>query len=129
MAYDVKKVTVVVDGMFLTGFSEDSKVSAEKDEETQLPHIGVDGEVDFSINANNSGTITVPLKSTSPAVRYLNRLANARKVFAVSAIDLNNNGVSANGTEAFIQKPVFPEKGKEISDAEFEIFVGDLTIE
>lgn len=129
MAYDVKKITVVVDGRYLTGFSEDDKVSAEREEETQIPHIDVDGDVDFSVNSNNSGIVTVPLKSTSPSVRYLNRLANARKVFPISVIDLNDNGVNASGTDAFVQKPVFPEKGKEISDAEFEIFVGDLTIE
>lgn len=129
MAYDIRKVTVIVDGRYVTGFSDSSKVQVEKTEDTQMEYIGVDGEVDFSINANDAGTITVPLKSTSPSIRYLNSLANARKVFPVSVVDLNNNGVNANGTEAFVRKPIFPNKDKEITEAEFEIFVGDLTIQ
>lgn len=129
MAYDVKKITVVVDGRFLTGFSADSKVKAERMEDTQIEYIGVDGEVDTSINANNAGTVTVTLKSTSPSVGYLNRLANSRKVLAVSIIDLNTNGVNATGTNAFVRKPMFPDTSKEIADVEYEIFVGDLTIQ
>ena len=129
MAYDVKKETVIVDGVYLTGYSEDTKVSAEREEETHNPHIGVDGEVEYSANHNESGMITIPLKSTSPSVRYLNQLANQRKVFPVSVVDLNDNGTNASGSQAVVQQPIFPEKGNEISDAEFEIHVGKLIIE
>jgi hypothetical protein len=129
MAYDVKKITTVVDGQYLTGYSSDSKVKAEKEEDSLIEYIGVDGDVDFSKNANNSGVITITLKSTSPSISYLNRLSNARKVFPISVIDLNENGVNATGTDAFVRKPVLPDNAKEISDVEYEIFVGDLTIE
>ncbi len=129
MAYDVKKITVVVDGRFLTGFSADTKVSAEKDEDSQTEYIGVEGDVDFSKNASNAGTVTVSLKSTSPSIAYLNNLANTRKIFPISVVDLNDNGANATGTEAFVRKPILPDKGKEISDVEYEIFVGDLSIE
>lgn len=129
MTYDVKKVTIVVDGTYLTGFSEDTKVSAEKEEESMIEHVSVDGDVDFSVNANESGIITIPLKSTSPSIRHLNQLANAKKVFPISVIDLNENGTNASGPQGFVKNPIFPEKGKEISDAEFEVFVGKLKIE
>ena len=128
MAYDVKKVTVVVDGVYLTGFSSDDKVTAEREEDTQIEYIGVDGEFDSSINANNSGTVSVTLKSTSPSILYLNRLANARTTFPLSVIDLNENGVNATGANGFVRKPMLPDKSKEISDVEYEIFVGDLMI-
>lgn len=129
MAYDVKKVTVVVGGRYLTGFSSDSKVKVERMEDTQIEYIGVDGDVDTSINANNAGNVNIPLKSTSPSIAYLNQLANARKIISVSVIDLNTNGVNATGTGAFVRKPMFPDKNKEIAEAEFELFVGDLTIQ
>lgn len=129
MAFDIRKVTTVVDGVFLTGHSTDSKVKAERMEDTQMEYIGVDGEVDTSINANNAGIIKVPLKSTSPSIRYLNKLANSRAIFPISSVDLNVNGVNATGTGAFVRKPMFPDKNKAISDVEFEIFVGDMTIE
>lgn len=129
MPYDIRKVTVVVDGTYLTGYSSDSKVSAERTEDSLIEYIGVDGDVDFSVNANDAGEVTVTLKSTSPSVAYLNNLANKRKIFPISIIDLNKNGVNANGTEAFVRKPVLPDNSKEISDVEFTIFVGDLTIE
>lgn len=129
MIFDPKKVNVIVDGRFLTGFSEGSIVSAEMVEDRQTPHIGVMGDVDFSLNANNAGTLTVTLKSTSPSIGFLNTLANQKKVFAVSVVNLNENGVSADGTQAILMNPVMPDQGKEVSEAEFEIYVGDLTID
>lgn len=129
MAYDVKKVTVIVDGVFLTGFSENKKVSAKREEENHNPHISVDGEVEYSANHNDSGIISIPLKSTSPSIRYLNQLANERKIFPVSVVDLNTNGTNASGSQAVVQNPVLPEKGNKITEAEFEIHVGKLTIE
>ena len=128
MIFDPKKVNVIIDGRFLTGFSEGSIVSAEMVEDRQTPHIGVMGDVDFSLNANNAGTLTVTLKSTSPSIGFLNTLANQKKVFAVSVVNLNENGVSADGTQAILMNPVMPDQGKEVSEAEFEIYVGDLTI-
>ena len=128
MIFDPKKVNVIVDGRFLTGFSEGSIVSAEMVEDRQTPHIGVMGDVDFSLNANNAGTLTITLKSTSPSIGFLNALANQKKVFAVSVVNLNENGVSADGTQAILMNPVMPDQGKEVSEAEFEIYVGDLTI-
>lgn len=129
MAYDVKKITVVVDGRYLTGYSSDNKVSAEKLEDGLMEYIGVDGEVDFSINANKAGTVKITLKSTSPSIAYLNRLANTKKTFSISVIDLNEFGVNATGTQSFVRKAIMPEKGKEISSVEYEIFVGDLEIQ
>lgn len=129
MAYDIKKITVIVDGKYITGFSNDSKVGVDKSEDSQMEYIGVEGDVDFSANANESGTITVKLKSTSPSIKYLNTLANGRKIFPISVIDMNTNGVNANGTEAFVKKPILPSRDKEIGEAEFEIFVGDLSIQ
>lgn len=129
MAYDVRKVSVIVDGKYITGFSDDAKVSVEKAEDTQIEYIGVEGDVDFAKNSNESGTVKIKLKSTSPSVGYLNGLANARKQFAISVVDTNDNGVQANGTEAVVKKPMFPDRDKEIGEVEFEIFVGDLTIQ
>lgn len=129
MTYDIKKVSVIVDGRHLTGFSEDTKVSAEREEEGILAYVGVDGDVDHSINSNNSGEITVPLKGTSPSVSYLNRLANTKKLVPVTVIDLNENGINASATEAFVAMPMYPEKGVEISEVEFALKTGDLTIE
>lgn len=129
MAYDPKKLSVVVDGRHLTGFSEDTKVSVEREEEGMFAYVGVDGDVDHAINANNSGTITVSMRSTSPSIAFLNQLANSKKLFPVSVIDLNENGVNASATEAFVEMPVYPEHGKEISEVEFILRTGNLSIE
>jgi hypothetical protein len=128
MVYDIKKVTVVVDGTFLTGFSEDSVATFEMEEDRMLPHIAVDGEVNFSSNANNSGTLTVTLNSTSPSIAFLNRLAVARQIIPVTVLDQNTNGISVSGTQCIIKNPMFPEKGKEVSEVEFEIFIGDADV-
>ncbi len=57
--YNPKDVTVIYDGMVITGFAEDSMVQAEKNEDNMIPHVGVLGEVSVAINADNTGTVTL----------------------------------------------------------------------
>ena len=127
--YDVKKTTTVVDGAFLTGLGADSPVTAEMAEERVIPFDAVDGGVAYSINANSRGTVTIKLNSTSPSIKFLNNLAKAKKSFAISHTDQNVNGINFTGLDAYVMNPVFPEKGKEVSEVEFSISVGELTID
>lgn len=129
MIYDINKLSAIIGGQHITGFSSDSKVQAEMSEDRLMEYISVDGDVDFSRNANNAGEVTLTLKSTSPSIQYLNKLANSRKIVSISVIDLNENGTNASGTEAFVRNPILPDNAKEITDVEYTIFVGDLTIE
>lgn len=123
--FDPKEVNTIVDGIALTGYSENSMVAAERMEDTFTEYVGAKGEVSTSENANKTGEITVTLQSTSPSVRYLNDLANRGKVFPVQIIDMNDSSI-VSGSEARVRKPANYQAGKEIDEREFVIFVSEL---
>lgn len=127
--YNPKDVIIVIGGQAITGLASDSFVSAEKTEDGFTEYVGAKGEVSISENANNTGLINVTLAHTSPAINYLNKLANSRTIMAANIVDMNDNGVRAGGTEAIVRKPADAEWGNEIGDREFEIFVADFSME
>lgn len=127
--YDPKKVTVIYDGMVITGFADDSMIEAEKNEDNITPYVGVLGEVSIAINADNTGTVTMSLANTSPFIKILAEKARANTVAPLSIIDMNENGVNVGGTEAVIIKPPNVTIGKEVESQEVQFFVADYTID
>ena len=127
--YDQSKVTVVVDGVFITGFAENTKVTGERNEDNIAQYVGADGTVTDAESANETGTITIPLAISSPSIRFLNRLANTRKYFSITVVNSNENGVNYSSSSARVAKPIAPDITTEVSVAEFTILCQDLTIQ
>lgn len=127
--YNPKDVIVVVGGRAITGLADESFVAAEKLEDGFTEYVGAKGEVSIAENANETGVIRITVASTSPSISYLNGLANRRTITATNVIDMNTNGVRAGGTQSIVRKPATAEWGKEIGNREYEIFIGDFTIE
>lgn len=128
--YDPKDVNVIVGGVALTGFAEDTFVTAERMEDSFTEYVGAKGEVAMADNNNKTGEITVTLEATSPSVAYLNELANRKgknAIVPVTVVDLNDDSrVVISGAEARVRKPASYEAGKEISEREFVIFVSEM---
>ena len=127
--YDPKKVTVIYDGMVITGFADDSMIEAEKNEDNITPHVGVLGEVSIAINADNTGTVTMSLANTSPFIKILAEKARANTIAPLAIVDMNQNGVNVGGTEAIIIKAPNVTIGKEVESQEVQFFVADYTID
>src|SRR5690554_3443719 len=127
--YDTKKVTVIYDGMVITGFADDSMIEAEKNEDNITPHVSVLGEVSLAINDDNTGTVTISLANISSFIKILAEKARANTVAPLSIIDMNENGVNIGGTEAVIIKPPNVTIGKEVESQEVQFFVADYTID
>ncbi len=127
--YDPKKVTVIYDGMVITGFADDTMIEAEKNEDNITPYVGVLGEVSIAINADNTGTVTMSLANTSPFIKILADKARANTIAPLSIIDMNQNGVNVGGTEAIIIKAPNVTIGKEVESQEVQFFVADYTID
>lgn len=131
MNYDPKDVNLIVGGVVITGYAEDSFIAVEKMEDTFTEYIGAKGEVSMAENANEAGEITVTLASTSPSIPYLNRLGLARgegAVVPVQLVDLNNNTTTISGNDARVRKPASLNFGKEVGEREYTIFVGHMDI-
>ena len=78
-SYDPKKVNVIVGGRTITGFAADGVVSVTKNEDSITPAVGAKGDVTYSENANESGTIAITLMSTSSSLSYLRELEAGRQ--------------------------------------------------
>ena len=127
--FDFKKVSVIVNGKYLTGFMDGTAVQAEKNEDNKIPHVGADGSVTFSNSADETGTITVTLKQNSPSLKMLLALADTKTVvFPVKVIDGNTNKVRAGGNQAVILKPPSVEWGSEISGVEVQFYIADYDL-
>lgn len=127
--FDFKSTSVIVNGKFLTGFMDGTAIQAEKNEDNKIPHIGAGGDVTFSNSADNTGTITVTLKQTSPSLRDLITLSkNKTLLFPVQVIDANTNKLRCGGTKAVILKTPSIEWGSEVSGVEVQFYIADYDV-
>ena len=128
LTYDAKKVNLIVNGRFITGFAEGSFITCEKDEESFEPYVGAKGEVSRSVNASPLGTITVNLKSDSLSNGYLNGLTKSSTLFAAQVIDSNSGNLRAGGNQCWVEKPAAREFDMAITEREWVIKVADFDI-
>lgn len=127
--FDFKSTSIIVDGKFLTGFMDGTAITAEKNEDNKVPHVGADGNVTFSNSADNTGTITVTLKQSSPSLKQLIALSKEKsRVFAVKVVDSNTNELRTGGNEAVILKTPSVEWGSEISGVEVSFYIADYDV-
>jgi len=100
--YDVKQVYVIVGGVALTGFAEDSVVEVAYNEDQATLQIGAQGEGTVSHSNNYSGSFTVHLQQTSPSNAYLSLLAQAFRTgsgFTVPVLVKDGSGTTICSAE------------------------------
>jgi hypothetical protein len=123
--YDFKKVSVIVDGVIITGFMDGESIAAEKSEDDVTVHVGAGGDVTYSESSNETGTITLTLKSTSSSLPYLKQLRDSKALFATQIVDSNNNTYRVGGNECRIVKAPARNWGNEVTGVELAISVAD----
>lgn len=89
--YDPQKVNVIVDGRVITGFAADGVVTLTRNSDSVTPAVGAKGDVAYSENADETGTVAITLMSTSASLSYLRGLEAKRKMVTVSVQDVNDN--------------------------------------
>ena len=89
-SYDPKKVNVAVAGRIITGFASDGVITITKSEDSVIPSVGAKGDVAYSENANESGTIAITLMSTSSSLAYLRQLEASRQAVNINITDAND---------------------------------------
>jgi Protein of unknown function (DUF3277) len=125
--YDFKKVSTIVDGVYITGYMDGSVIKVEKNEDDVIPHVGSDGEVTYAESADQTGTITLTLKQSSASLPFLQQLRKSKKIFPIQIVDNNTNTYRTGGSEARILKMPDREWGNELQPVEVKIHVADLT--
>ena len=128
-SYDAKDVSVIVGGVYLTGFADGTFVSYEKTEDNYAISVGAQGDPARAKVNNPLGTITVTVQQTSPQVSYLNNLARSGKIIEARVIHKGSNTEKVGGTQCFILKEAAGEFSNEISSREFTIQIMDYSVE
>ena len=127
--YDPKKVNVIVGGRVSTGFASDGVVTLAKSEDSVTPSVGAKGDVAYSENANESGTVSLTLMSTSSSLSYLRDLEAKRRAVNVSITDANaDTAFTMNEDNCRITKMPDVARQKEQATVTVTIFVPSMTI-
>lgn len=125
--YDAKDSSVMIDGVYITGFSEDM-LSIEKDEDLFETEVGAQGDVVKNIVNDPLGTTTIKVQATSPQAGYLLSLAKRREPFPLWYIN-KNMGEKMGGTMANLIKYPTVERQKTATEWEFTFKIFDLVME
>ena len=125
-SYDPKKVNVIVAGRAITGFASDGVVTLSKNEDSVTPSVGAKGDVAYSENANESGTIALTLMSTSSSLPYLRELEAKRRLITVSVQDADSFAMSADNCR--ILKMPDAARQKEQSTVTINIYVPSMVL-
>ena len=126
--YNPKKINVIANGRYITGYADGTFITAERNEDSRVPNTGAHGDVVVTESADRTGTVTVTLNQTSPSIRELRQLAKNGTVFPVQIVDANTQTVRAGGTQATILRTPGLEYGDEVGSVEIPIFVADFDI-
>ena len=128
-SYDPKKVNGAVDGAIITGYASDSMITATKNEDAVTTEVGCKGDVVYSENANESGTITITLQGTSSSLPRLRSLASSRKQISVTVSDANDSDdISITAQKCRVVKMPDVSRGKTSGNVTISIFVPNLQV-
>lgn len=124
MVFDPELITILVDGAIITGYSDDSKVSIQRNEDDVTPKTGIKGDTVYSLNGNRSGTVKFSLFPSSTSLVRLRRLAQKRKAVACTVRNANDDGgfIVSNNDCRIVKTPGF-DGGKEADAVEISIYV------
>jgi hypothetical protein len=124
--YSTEKVHIIFNsGLVMTSFAEDDFVEAERNTEKRSFSVGAKGEVIVNESANNTGTVTVKLKQTSPTNKDLRDLYKSGAAFDINVTDDNPNTANVSGSEAYVKNTPGKSNGTEVGETEWEILVVD----
>jgi hypothetical protein len=127
--YSPEDVSVSIGSIIVSGYSEGTFVTVEREEDSFTKVVGADGEVTRSKNANKSGTLTLTLKGSSASNDLLSALASKDEIdgSGVAAVMVkDNSGTTVCAGKGWIRKKPAAEFAKEVGDREWTLDVGTL---
>lgn len=133
--YDPSKLTVIVGGVIVTGFTDGDFITAKRDEDLYMKRVGADGHVARARNGNKSGTIEIKLLQSSPAVNELaalvaldNFLFDGDILIPISIVNPGDGNELVAATQAWLKTPPEMVFGKEVGERSFVFDCADLKL-
>jgi len=131
--YDPSKLTVIVGGVIVSGFSDGDFITAKRDEDLYMKRVGADGHVARARNGNKSGTIEIKLLQSSPAVNEIaalvaldNFLFDGDVLIPISIVSPGDGAELVAATQAWLKTPPEMVFGKEVGERTFIFDCADL---
>lgn len=125
-SYDVKKVSVSIDGRVQTGLAEGG-ITITQNADNVTPKVGLNGEVAIAINSDKTGVATITYMHTSSSLPYIERLADKNKPFPMVIRDSNDDGgFIVNSNDCYIQKKPDLARGKEVGEVSVNILIPSI---
>lgn len=123
--YDPKEILAVFNGILITGYAEDSFLSAAMDEDAFTKKTGAGGEVVRTRSNNRGGSVTFTLMQSSPVNDLLSAMGIGDRLAGsgVGPLSVKDNlGTTVIAAEnAWIKKVSDVEFGKEAGSREWVI--------
>ena len=125
VVFDPSKVTLTIDGVYLTGLGE-SPITFDYSNDSVTLSTGLDGASVFAVNAAKNGTCTLPVKISCPQYARLVELAKNHTLFPIWCTD-KSTGRRAGGNYAMFSK--IPGFTGDASDISLSICIADMDID
>ncbi len=130
-SYDFKSNDVVINGAVITGYADGTAIECTKNEDNFTTSIGAAGDVTFCETNDETGTVKITLKPTSPSCPLLDALANKKgdaALFPMSVVSAYTNASNVSGTKCRVMKPADKKEAPEEEAREYNIYVADYTV-
>lgn len=122
--YDPDKVSVIINGTIITGFDTAGVFTYTRTGDIVTPTVGVQGDVAYVENRDETGTLTITLMPTSPQLPMLRRMAAARKSLSVVVNDANEyDPLNISAEDCRITKIPDVGRTKDLGSAQITIFI------
>lgn len=129
--YDPDNVSVTFGGVPIRGYSPDSVITFEFDNDMFTKQVGCTGEVARSRSNDQTGTATISLMSTSTSNNTFNIYyqldVNSNAGVAPLIVVDKNSGETLNAVDAWIQKPPPMSKANEVGNKEWVLATGQAS--
>lgn len=133
--YDPTKLTVIVGGVIVSGFSDGDYITAKRDEDLYTKRVGADGHVARARNGNKSGTIEIKLLQGSPAVAEIaalvaldNFLFDGDVLIPISIVSPGTAAELVVSTQSWLKTAPEMVFGKEVGERTFVFDCADLKL-
>lgn len=130
--YDPKDVQVIIGGIPMHGFSDDSMITVEFDDPAFIKTVGADGEVSRSKSNNRSATVKIVLSQTSESNAHLSGIGLADEASNAGVVPFMLREIGSGSTllfaeSAWIQDWPGPDYKKEVGEREWGIALAQCT--
>ena len=124
--YDFKEVAVILGGVQITGFSDDTDaISIEDDADQYAEFVGNDGETTRSKSNNALARCTLKLAQSAESNAYLQGLLKAGSIVPFFVKDGSGNSLHVS-EQAYVKRQPTAGFGREVNSREWIIVCPDM---